>query len=96
MLARLSRTDFETSKWKFVRRVDIIGDLPGSAATVNLAYSDDDYQTVSSNRGLNVNNAQAFGMNFGRFQRRGWQLSYSGNNSMRWEALELRIRLGDS
>jgi len=96
VLARLSRVDFDTMKWKFCKRVDLIGDKQASTTNVSLQYSDDDYGTLSTARTFDMAQTQCFGVNFGRFQRRGWQVSYAGANPLRLEGLELRLRIGDS
>lgn len=96
VLARLSRVDFDTTRRKFVRRFDIIGDQQSSATLVNLQYSDDDYITLSTARSMDMSYAECFATNLGSFKRRAWQISYAGNNPLRIEAFELRVRMGDS
>lgn len=96
VLARLSRLDFDTTKWKFCKRIDLIGDMQASTTNVSLQYSDDDYVTLSTARTMDMSYPQCFATNLGRFQRRAWQVSYAGNNPLRLEALEVRLRIGDS
>jgi len=96
VLARLSRIDFDTMKWKYCKRLDLIGDKQASTTNVSLQYSDDDYGTLSTARTLDMAQTQCFCTNLGRFQRRSWQISYAGTNPLRLEGIELRLRLGDS
>ncbi len=96
VLTRFSRMDFDTMRWKFCKRLDLIGDVQASTTNVSLQYSDDDYVTLSTARTLDMANAQCFCTNLGRFQRRAFQLSFAGNNPFRVEAIELRVRMGDS
>ena len=93
-LMRLGRVDFGTNQYKFAKSLDIIGDIQSSTTNVSLQYSDDDWTTLSTARTLNMALSRAFAMNLGMFRRRSFQLSYAGNNPLRVEALELRIKLG--
>lgn len=94
VLARFGRLDFETSNRKFVRSVELIGDIQSSTTPVSLQYSDDDYTTLSTARTFDMADARPMGMNFGNFRRRAWQFSYAGANPLRIEALQIKFRLG--
>jgi hypothetical protein len=95
VLARFGRSDLDTTARKFVRRLDLIGDVQASTCNVSLQYSDDDYVTLSTARTLDMSLARPFCSNLGNFRRRAWQVSFAGNLPLRLEALELKVRMGD-
>lgn len=93
--ARTRRIDFDTIKRKFCSRLDIIGDVQSSTTPVSVQYSDDDYQTTSTARTLDMSVTRPFSRSpWGNFRRRSWQVSYTGANPFRVEAIELDVRLG--
>lgn len=96
VLVRLARVDFDTSNRKFVRSLELIGDIQASTTPVSLQYSDDDFVTLSTARTLDMADPKPSALNLGNFSRRSWQLSYSGANPLRLEALQLKFRLGMS
>ena len=95
VLMRLGRVDFGTNQYKFVRSLDILGDIQSSTTNVSLQYSNDDWTTLSTARTLDMSLSRVFTMNLGMFRRRSFQISYAGNNPLRIEALELRLKLGE-
>jgi hypothetical protein len=94
VLGRFKMLDFDDFRRKFCHRATIICD----AATndiVQLQYSDDDFQTLSAARSLNMSaTPQPYATSLGNFRRRSWQISYTGPQFLRLEALELKLRLG--
>lgn len=92
VLARTGRIDFEDNQRKFVQKVELVGDVQATTTNVSLQYSDDDYVTLSTARILDQSLAHPYTSALGNFRRRGWQLSYTGSNPIRWEALEMTIR----
>lgn len=94
VLARFGRTDLETNNRKFVRALDLIGDMQSTTTPVSIQYSDDDYQTLSTARTFDMVDYHPYGTNFGNFRRRSWQLSYAGANPLRVEAIQMKYRLG--
>lgn len=95
VLARFARFDLDTVARKFVKSVNLIGDVQTSTCNVSLQYSDDDYVTLSTARTLDMSLVRAFCSTLGNFRRRSWQVSYAGNLPLRLEALEMKIRMGD-
>lgn len=93
VLWRTSRIDFETNQRKFYREASIIGDIQSSTTNTLLQYSDDDYVTLSTARTLDLSIPHPFCNNLGNSRRRSWQLSYTGTNPWRVEALEFRVRV---
>lgn len=94
MLARTGRTDFDTTNWKYVKDVELLGDQQASTTPVSLTYYDDDYITSSTARTLDQVYTRPIASTLGKFRRRAWQLSYAGANPCAWEALQVKYRLG--
>jgi hypothetical protein len=83
--------DFNTKKRKYYNNVELIGDVQLTTTPVNVSYSDDDYQTFSTPRVLDMSNVRAFSKMWGQSRRRVWKLSYSGNNKFRMYGIEFVI-----
>lgn len=94
VFGRFRRLDFDDNRRKFVRKLELLGDVQSSTTNVSLQYSDDDWTTLSTARTLDMSQVNPFAMNLGMFRRRGWQISYSGANPFRSEGIELKIRIG--
>lgn len=94
VLGRFRRLDFDDNKRKFVQKIYLVGDIQSSTTNVSLQYSDDDYVTLSTARILDMSQPNAFTTGISNFRRRAWQISYTGANPLRLEALELKFRMG--
>jgi len=88
----LAKQDFETDNFKFFTQTTLIGDSISSS--VNLSWSDDDYDTWSSNKSLTPGNRPYF-MRSGCARRRAWRLEHTDNSRLRLEALEVTYTVGD-
>ena len=95
VLARFGRVDFDTMQRKFVKGYEIIGDKQSSTTNVTFQYSDDDFVTLSTARTVDMSATRPFLPQGGNFRRRAHQLSYTGANPLRIEALELTYKLGE-
>lgn len=93
-MARFGRLDFETNNRKFVRSIELLGDIQPATTPVLVQYSDDDYTTLSTARTFDMAELRPIGTNFGNFRRRSWQYSYTGASALRIEALQIKFRLG--
>lgn len=96
VLGRFKRLDLDDDRRKFLRRAELVGDIQASTTNVSLQYSDDDYNTLSTARTMDMSSTRPYASNFGNFRRRGWQISYAGANPLRLQALELKVRMGQS
>jgi len=99
--AETIKTEIRTKKWdggttqnKFCSRLSLIADQTPNSATLNVAWSDDDYKTWSTNRTLEMNTSQTWLTRLGMFKRRAFRLQFQNNEPMRIEALELNIDQG--
>lgn len=96
VLARFGRVDFDTNRRKFVKSYELIGDKQTSTTNVTFQYSDDDYITLSTAYTFDMSSTRPYKSRGGSFRRRAHQISFTGNNPLRLESLEIRYRLGDT
>jgi hypothetical protein len=89
------RLDFNSNNFKSLMGAALIADQQ-SSGTVTLDWSDDDYQTWSSSRTLNLVAGRAYTKAGGVFRRRAFRLQHSTNAPFRAETLELEYQLRTS
>lgn len=94
VLARFGRQDFDTDINKFVTRAVLLSDQQATTAQATLQYSDDDFQTLSTARTLDMVDYRPYATNLGKYKRRAWQLSITNNMPARLEGIRLYYRLG--
>jgi hypothetical protein len=97
------KQDFDAINRKFMHRFSIIGDIPsdpdGSIGTDNsiyISWSDDDYQTWSTPRALDMAADLPSIFQLGSFRRRAFRITYSLPHLFRIEGLEVDINKGSS
>lgn len=93
-----TKLDFDTINRKFMYRLSLIGDVPstGSGITVNVQWSDDDYNTFSTARALNYTTDLPKLDQLGQFRRRAFKITYSMPYLLRLEGLEVDINKGST
>jgi len=92
-------SSIQTAKWdagtalrKFLSRLDVIGDQ--TSTTLNISYTDDDYQTTSAARSVDLSLQRPSLTRCGAFRRRAFILSHTANGA-RLEALEVEFETGN-
>jgi len=63
-------------------------------STLSVSYTEDDYQTWSTARSMDLSQARPFLENCGTFRRRAWKLVHSANTPFRATDLEASLLLG--
>lgn len=90
--------DYDGINRKFMSRLSLIGDIPttsGSGNVVQVAWSDDDYATWSTDRDLSFDNDYPAITQLGAFRRRAFRFSYSQPYLLRLEGFEVDINKGN-
>lgn len=87
--------DFSTNKKKFMTRLTVIGDEQTSTSNMTIEWSDDDYQTWSTARTVDLSKSNPTIYNLGSFVKRAFRLKSTANTPIRLESLEFDIELGD-
>jgi hypothetical protein len=86
--------DGGTTKRKFYNEVEIVGDkVP---ATMNIRYTQDDYQNWSGSRQVNLMAERAKVHQLGSSRRRAWEFLSTDNQPIRIEAAEIDFNVGES
>jgi len=94
MQLQTQKFDGETINHKFLNKLSVVGDQSDSANTLTIQWSDDDYQTWSTARTVDLNDNNPYLMNCGKFKRRAFKLTNSVNEAVRLEALEFQLKQG--
>ncbi len=81
--------DNQTMQNKFMSRLQAIGDLNATTGTISIAWSDDDYQTWSTDRTQDLDNHQSWLTRLGMFKRRAFRIKHEQNLPMRLSHLEV-------
>lgn len=85
--------DFGTNRTKFHDILEIIGDRIASTSAVAIRYSDDDYQTWSTARNVDMNERATLSA-LGSFERRAFEITHTANTELRISSLEFTGSLG--
>lgn len=92
-----SKFDFDTMDRKRMDSLVLIGDSPTTGNTaVSIQWSDDDYNTWSTARTLNINPTYSNIHRLGMFRRRAFKIVYSLIAPIRWEGLEITVNRGQT
>ena len=87
-------SDFGTLNRKTMRRLAIIADRPTADTNISVSWSDDDYQTYTTARTVNLNQDLPCLYNLGWFRQRNFKLSFTANQNLRLQDLEVEINKG--
>lgn len=92
------KIDFDSVNRKDCYRLAIYGDWPLSAndAEIVVDWSDDDYRTWVGGRSINLCQPIANTMRLGKFRRRAYRFTFTGNLPIRLEGFEMDINKGTS
>lgn len=93
---RTPRLTFDTRRNKFGARLVVDADQTSSSSLFNVSWTDDDYQTFSTPRTLNLadNYQQMYAL--GSFRARSFVFTYTDNFPMRWKSIELDYDQGSA
>ena len=86
-----SKLDFDSEARKRFHFVKLIGNEEASTTTVGISWSDDDYQTFTTERNVDMSAARAYLANCGMARRRAFKLTSATNTPCYIEAIELVI-----
>jgi hypothetical protein len=85
--------DANTRQRKYVKSLDIIGDQT-NGSLVQVRSSDDDYQTWTNFRTIDMSKERAYIMDCGTFRRRAYHFRHAAPTEFRVHAVELMIDPG--
>lgn len=93
-IIQTAKLDLGSTKRKSLNRLYVVGDEETSTSTLTITYSDDDYQTSSTSRTVDLSDSRPNLTRLGTFRRRSFTLTHSANTPMRLEALDFDITEG--
>lgn len=85
---------FDTMNRKFLNRLTIVGDHGSSPLLLNVKWSDDNYETFSSGRVIDMSKPRPALVNMGYFRRRAFKFTTTSDVPMRLEGMELNYNVG--
>jgi len=85
--------DAETKKYKRVYAADFVGDQT-EGSVLQVRVSDDDYQTWSNFRMVDMAKKRPFLKDWGTFRRRAMHIRHEANTPFRIKAVELQVEIG--
>jgi hypothetical protein len=91
-----SNQTFGSYNQKSGARLIIKGDRPATDANLQVSWSDDDYQTYSVARAINLNQDIPCLWQLGRFRRRAFKLEFTENAPLRLEGMDIELNQGQS
>lgn len=88
--------DFDTMLRKYYKSIELVCDQQSSSSFSEIYYTDDGGQTFSDPRIFDLSKPHPRSTNLGNSRRRSWSVTSNSNTPFRIEALEFKIRLGQS
>lgn len=95
VIAQTQQIDFGTLSRKFLSRLRFVANQTTTSSLISVSYSDDDTQTFSTPRTVDVSTANPFLPLGGNFRRRVFKFSYTGALRQQWFGIELYFRFGN-
>lgn len=86
------KLDGGNNKTKFMSRLELIGDKISS--TIQERHSDDDYQTFSSFRTIDLSTQRSQAYRYGKFRRRSFEFLHTDNTPLRLSWMEIDYEEG--
>jgi len=93
LLCRMGHLDGNSNRSKFGSTLEVVADYTPSSQTLTLKWSDTDHTTFTSTRTLDTSLREKLSR-IGKYDRRTYQLEYSGDETYRAEYLEYNIAGG--
>jgi len=86
-----SKFDNGTMYRKFMSRLELVGDQQNDSTPVDITWSDDDYQTWSTARQVDLSDERAYIKQLGSFRRRAFKFVNTSNSPLRLESIEVDV-----
>lgn len=87
---------FDSYNQKTMSRLTVWADKPNTTALMNIQWTDDDYQLYSAVQTVDLSQERPSINRLGRFRRRAFKWSYTGDQAFRIKGLEVQINLGQN
>lgn len=90
------KENFGSHVEKTMSRAILVCDRPSTSSNVNISWTDDDYQTFSTVRQLDINSKKPAITQLGSFNERAFKITYTDNLPFRVSAIEVNINIGSA
>jgi len=91
-----NRYDMDTYHRKFMHSCKIVGDRYSTANSINLQWTNDDYQNWSNVKQISLTDDFPAFQRLGVFRRRAFKITHNSDNPLRLESLEVEYTEGDT
>lgn len=91
-----NKYDMDSYNRKFMSLLRIVGDRYATANTVDVSWSDDDYQTWSNTKTISLSDDYPAFQRLGSYRRRAFRIKHASNNPLRLESIECTYTEGDT
>ena len=91
-----NKYDMDTYNRKYMNSVFVVGDLYSTTNAISLQWTDDDYQTWSNVKTIDLVDTLPAFFRLGQFRRRAFRIRHSNNMPLRLESLEVSYDKGIS
>jgi len=91
-----NRYDMDTYHRKFMHSCKIVGDRYSTANSINLQWTNDDYQNWSNVKNISLTDDFPAFQRLGVFRRRAFKITHNTDNPLRLESLEVEYTEGDT
>lgn len=93
LICRMGHMDNGTHKTKFGSSLEVVGDYTENAQTLTVKWSDTGYNDFTTTRTVATDKRDKM-TRIGKYNRRIYQLEYSGSDTIRLQALEFNVKPG--
>jgi hypothetical protein len=90
------KEDFKSMREKTMGRLIVRSDRPPANSLLSISWTDDDYQTYSTVRQVNINQKKPVITQLGAFNERAFKLTFTDNQPLRIKALDVDINIGSA
>ena len=87
---------FDTYRYKFMNKLVVWASRPSSSASMSIEWSDDDYTTYTTARTVDLNDERPTLTRLGKFRERAFRITFTANQPLLLQSLEVDINLGQT
>lgn len=93
VIIQTAPVDYDSNRRKFYRKMEVYGDRTSSSSPISVQYSDDNYNTFSTARTIDMAD-RAWLTKLGQSRRRAWKFTHTANTDLRIEGMEVEYQEG--
>ncbi len=94
MTVRLDNVDFDSRDWKYCHQLRYVGDSTAGTNNMTFKWSDDNNKSYSTGRTIDISSSLNKLTRLGRFKSRSFEATFSGDEQIRFEGIDLDITEG--